>query len=260
MYASAWIFVSAPIVVSFSTREPRPMTTSSPTTQRSRTQAWSPTITRAPIFVPAKTIAPVDTMVPGPSSSGASASRCAIARGLDAVALAAHEREEVLALELERLVVRDVRNVDRPRARHPLAVVRRRLPRPLLVHRHLALQLHVVEDDHLVLSDDRDPAHLVRVEPREVHVRDLPAREAQVAEDDVLHARVQKRVAASGDLARLLVEQVEDHGEVVNAERPERVLVLADDPEVLAVAVDAEHLAELPRVDELFQLPNAWVV
>ena len=37
MYASAWIFVIAPIVVSFSTSEPRPITTSSPTTTRSRT-------------------------------------------------------------------------------------------------------------------------------------------------------------------------------------------------------------------------------
>ena len=71
MYASAWIFVSAPIVVSFSTSEPLPMTTSSPTTQRSRTRAPSPTITRAPSFVPAKTIAPVETIVPSPSSSGA---------------------------------------------------------------------------------------------------------------------------------------------------------------------------------------------
>src|SRR4051812_3890161 len=70
MYASAWIFVSSPIVVSFSTSEPRPMTTSSPISTRSRTQAWSPTITRAPSFVPAKTTAPVETTVPGPSSSG----------------------------------------------------------------------------------------------------------------------------------------------------------------------------------------------
>ena len=56
------------------------------------------------------------------------------------------------------------------------------LPRRLLVDRHLALQLHVVEHDHLLAADDRDLPHLVRVEPREVHVRDLPAREAQVAE------------------------------------------------------------------------------
>ena len=61
-------------------------------------------------------------------------------------------------------------------------------------------------------------------------------------------------------LARLLVEEVEDHREVVHAERPERVLVLADDPEVLAVAVDAEHVAELAGVDELLQLQHAGVV
>ena len=61
-------------------------------------------------------------------------------------------------------------------------------------------------------------------------------------------------------LVRLLVEQVEDHREVVDAERPERVLVRADDAEVLAVAVDAEHLAELARVDQLLQLPHAGVV
>ena len=61
-------------------------------------------------------------------------------------------------------------------------------------------------------------------------------------------------------LRRLLVEQVEDDGEVVHAERPERVLVLADLAEVLAVAVDAEHLAELARVDQLLELLHARVV
>ena len=72
MYASAWIFVIAPIVVSFSTSEPRPTTTSSPSVTRSRTHAWSPTITRAPIVVPAKTIAPVETIVPSPICVGGS--------------------------------------------------------------------------------------------------------------------------------------------------------------------------------------------
>ncbi len=69
-YAIAWIFVRAPTVVSFSMSEPRPTTTSSPMSQRSRTHAWSPTITRAPRRVPANTTAPVETTVPGPSSSG----------------------------------------------------------------------------------------------------------------------------------------------------------------------------------------------
>ena len=81
MYASAWIFVSAPMVVSFSTSTPRPMTTSSPTSTRSRTHAWSPTTTRAPMRVPAKTIAPVETMVPSPISAGGSGSRPAVERG-----------------------------------------------------------------------------------------------------------------------------------------------------------------------------------
>ena len=81
MYACAWIFVRAPIDVSFSTREPRPRTTSSPTSQRSRMQAWSPTITRAPSREPAKTTAPVETIVPSPSSAGGSGSRFAVDRG-----------------------------------------------------------------------------------------------------------------------------------------------------------------------------------
>ena len=46
----------------------------------------------------------------------------------------------------------------------------------------------------------------------------------------------------------------------MDAQRPERVLVVADDPEVLPVAVDAEHVAERAGVDELFQLLDAGVV
>src|SRR5918995_532074 len=57
------------------------MTTSSPTTTRSRTHAWSPTITRAPRVVPANTIAPVETTVPAPTSAGGSGSRFAVERG-----------------------------------------------------------------------------------------------------------------------------------------------------------------------------------
>src|SRR5438067_13123872 len=174
MYASAWIFVIAPIVVSFSTREPRPITTSSPTETRSRTHDWSPRITRAPTRAPAKTTAPVETIVPAPSSAGGSGSRVAVERGesvgclpttapsstltpspstvpgytialgwtsaaiqrlrqplerthdprpvlgdLGAVALAGDQAQERLALELQRLVGRDLRDEDVARARLP---------------------------------------------------------------------------------------------------------------------------------------------
>src|SRR5579885_1733704 len=176
MYASAWIFVSAPMVVSFSTRTPRPMTTSSPTSTRSRTHAWSPTITRAPMVEPANTMAPVETIAPSPIRAGGSGSRFAVERGesdgclpttapsstltfspstvpgwtialgwisatealrqlverphdagavlghLPPVALAADEAQELLALELQRLVGRDLRDEDVAGARLPLAV------------------------------------------------------------------------------------------------------------------------------------------
>src|SRR6266511_3751362 len=215
------------------------MTTSSPTTTRSRTHAWSPTITRAPIRVPAKTIAPVETTVPSPSSAGGRSSRLAVERGestgclpttaysstrtpsastvpgwttavgwisaterggqplerahdhrpvarhLLPVALAGHEPQEVLALEPKRLRGGDLRDEDVAAPGLPLAVALGPLPRRLVVDRHLALQLHVVEHRHPVAADDGQAPHLVRVEPGEMHVRDLPRGEAQVAEDDV---------------------------------------------------------------------------
>ena len=176
------------------------------------------------------------------------------------VAALAHEPHEVRELEPQRLVGRDLRAEDVAGARLPLAEVLRRLLGPLLVDRHLALELHVVEDDHLVAADDGQLPHLVRVEPREVEVGDLAAREAEEAEDDVLDAGVEERVAVRPDLGRLLVREVEDHRDVVDAERPERVLVLADRAEVLAVAVDAEDVAEVARVDELLELADAGVV
>src|SRR5262245_25055343 len=258
------------------------MTTSSPITHRSRTQAPSPTSTRAPSFAPAKTVAPCAITVPSPSSAGGSGSRDAVDRGdstgclptiapsctttpspssvpgatsapakrlrqalerphdhravprdLLPVALAARAREEMLALEAQRLVGRDLRDHDVAGARLPLAVALRALPRALLVHRHLPLELHVVEHDHLLRADDGHLPHLVGVEPGEVHVRDLPRREAEVAEDNVLDAGREEVSAERDRLVGLLVQQVQDHGQVVDAERPERVLVLADDSEVL---------------------------
>ena len=90
------------------------------------------------------------------------------------VALAADQVEERLAFEPQRLGRVHLRNVDVAGPGLPLAVCRGLPPRALLVHGHLALELHIVEDDHLLVADDRHLPHLVRVEPRQMHVRDLP--------------------------------------------------------------------------------------
>src|SRR6266508_990500 len=142
----------------------------------------------------------------------------AVAGGAQRVTLACDEVEEVLALEAKRLEERNLRAVDVPGPRAPFSEGRRRLLGCLGVHRHLALQLHVVEHGHLVAADDGDPADLVRVEPREVEVRDLPRWKTQVAEDDVLNPWIEECVAVRPDLARLLVDQEEEHREVVHAE------------------------------------------
>jgi hypothetical protein len=85
-------------------------------------------------------------------------------------------------------------------------------------------------------------------------------RQAEVAEDDVLDALREEGVPVRHRLRRLLADEVEDHGEVVHAERPEGVLVLADLAEVLPVPVDAENVAELTRLHELLELADAGVV
>ena len=89
---------------------------------------------------------------------------------------------------------------------------------------------------------------------------DLAGREAEKAEDDVLDPRLDEVLAVGDDLRRVFAEKPQDDGEVVDAERPEGVLVRADHAEVLAVAVDAGHVAELAGVDELLHLAQARVI
>src|SRR4051812_25253030 len=69
-----------PIVVAFSTAEPRPTTLSSPIVVFSRTNAWSPMTTLAPSRTPASTTACAQIADPGPTTSGGGGSRVAVER------------------------------------------------------------------------------------------------------------------------------------------------------------------------------------
>src|SRR5262249_42823434 len=134
-----------------------------------------------PTMAPSWTTTPSPSTVPSAIAAAATRPRQPLERAHDQgagarhrlpVAFTAHEREEVLALESQRLVGRDLRDRDVARARLPLAIALRSLPGPLLVYGHLALELHVVEHDHLLRAHDGHLAHLVRIEPGQVHVRD----------------------------------------------------------------------------------------
>ena len=67
-------------------------------------------------------------------------------------------------------------------------------------------------------------------------------------------------LAAGGELERLLVGQVQHDRDVVRAERPERVLVGAQLPEVEPVGVDVVDVAELAGGRDLLELGHARVV
>ena len=92
-----------------------------------------------------------------------------------------------------------------------------------------------------------------------MQVRDGAGRELEVAEDDVLDVRPHVALAARLGLDRPLADEVEQHGDVVRAEAPERVLVGAHLAEVHAVAVEVVDVAELARVDQLVHLRERGV-
>ena len=74
--------------------------------------------------------------------------------------------------------------------------------------------------------------------------------EAQEAEDDVLDAVADVRLAVGGRLDRLLAGEIQNHRHVMRAEAPERVLVRAQLAEVQPVAVDVvDPVAELAAVE-----------
>src|SRR4051812_4370297 len=79
--------------------------------------------------------------------------------------------DEVLALDPERLAVRDAWAANVARAGDVLAVGARVLIEALVIDGDLALKLHVVEGRHPAGADDGEAARLVRIEPRQVQVR-----------------------------------------------------------------------------------------
>ena len=123
-----------------------------------------------------------------------------------------------------------------------------RRPRPLLVHRHLAVGLGVVEHGHRARC--RRPSACGACAGRATRragARSMPDGNRTNAEDDVLDAGLQVALAARRHLAGPLAGQRQRERQVVRREAPERVLVLPHLAEVLAVRVQVQHPAERRR-------------
>src|ERR1700716_2035870 len=154
----------------------------------------------------------------------------------------AHAGDEVLALGAQRLGVGDPRAPGVARPRDVLAVGAGALVEALVVHRHLALELHVVERGHPPGADDGEAPLLVWVQPGQVEVRGEAGREAQEAEDHVLDPGLHVGLAARLDLVRLLAGERQQHGHVVRAQAPQRVLLLAQHAAAEPARVDVADL------------------
>src|SRR4051794_18573377 len=145
----------SPITTCGPKRTPSPIRTSSPRTSPGARSDGG--ILRAP-----RRVEPLLERGEHPHDAQA---RCAVrARGQPV----ADALDEVLALELQRLAIGNPGAPDVARARDVLAVGGDVLVEALVVDRDLALEVHVVEGGHPAGADDREPALLVRIEPRQV--------------------------------------------------------------------------------------------
>lgn len=68
--------------------------------------------------------------------------------------------------------------------------------------------MDVVQLDHLLRADDREPALFARIEPAQLDLRQNAARKLQVHEDHVLNATLQVRAAARAHGDVQLVDEV----------------------------------------------------
>src|SRR5215210_6777379 len=266
--------------------ERAPSATGLPTTHPSCSRAPEPIrvpacrTTFPPMSTSSGSSTPSPTRRPGPRSDERSSALCDM-RGLHEVALEPLEHpydaqrglaagarlravpdalEEVPALDPQGLLVRYARRVGVPRARDVLAVRRVVLVEPLVVDGQLALELHVVERRHPLRAHHREPTLLVRVEPRQMHVRDQPRVEAHQSEHHVLHARLDVALALGVAVERLLVREAQDHRDIVRPQRPERILVRPVLAQVQAVRVDVAELAQLTGAHERLELLDPGVV
>src|SRR5437588_2525458 len=137
---------------------------------------------------------------------------------------AADAFQEVLALQPQRLDVRDPGAEDVSTAGDVLAVAASVLVESLVIDGQLAFERHVVERRHPPRAHDREAAVLVGIQPRQVQMRREPGRKAHEAEHHVLDPRPQVRLAVREDLPRLLAREVQQDRDIVRTEAPQSVL------------------------------------
>ncbi len=86
------------------------------------------------------------------------------------------------------------------------------------------------------------------------------ALEVHGGEDHVLHARLKIVPARGGHGLRPCIQELERHREIVRCQGLEGVLLLPDDPEVHALAVQVVDLAQVAGADQVLDVTESRVV
>ncbi len=112
-------------------------------------------------------------------------------------------------LGVERLDVGDLGNEDVALAHGKTLTVRRVLGavHAFIVDAQFLARLHVVEGDHLLGADHGELALLVRIEPRQLHVRQHAAGEFHGEKHDVLDILLEVTMPVRGHAHRRFPEQ-----------------------------------------------------
>jgi hypothetical protein len=130
----------------------------------------------------------------------------------------------------------------------------------LVVDPQLGLGVEVVEDHHAARADHGGAPQLGRVQPGDVQVGQDAAVVAEGGEDHVLHVGVQVAGAPGGDPAGRRADQVVGDGDVVRADRPQRVDVALDAAQVHALGVQVAQLAQVAGLQQGAHLGHRRVV
>src|SRR5207245_9211445 len=107
-------------------------------------------------------------------------------------------------------------------------------------------------------ADNNHLAHLLRIQPANVDVRDDLSRVFKVEEDNVIDSFLHVGHALAADRNRFRIAQpILNDADVMGGEVPEGVDIRTNAPKIETLAVDIAELAELAGVDEFFGVTDS---
>ncbi len=124
---------------------------------------------------------------------------------------------------------------------------------PFVIYLQFLRGLHVVEDNHLLRTDDGDLSQLVRIEPAQLDVGHLSIREPEAEKDHILNSLLNVALTMGRDDRGLFLKEIQDDRQVMGGKGPEGIFVLANDAEIDPLGIDVVDLSQFSGGNHFFQ-------